>query len=331
MANLVTGASGFLGGRLAQMLIEQGEEVIVLARAGADLRHLPAQKFQLVRGDLANQTVLDQAAQHAHRIFHCAACSTDWAPQATYQAANVDGTANLVSAALRSPSLQRFIHVSTADIYGYPEIPCAEAHPFVDAGLPYNRTKGMAEDLVWQAINQHGLPTTIVRPATIYGPRGKDFTQEIALMLRQRLMTTIDHGTAPGGFIYVDTVAQAMIDASTSPVTLGQAYNLAEGSGATWTDYLKLFAAQLGTPVPWINLSSPTAMKLAKAFEAIHRLLHLGGRPLLTQHAVYLLSRNQEFPIAKAQADFALKLQTSLEEGIRRSVAWLNDTSAPKR
>ena len=331
MTSLVTGASGFLGGRLVQMLCEQGEEVVILARGGADLRHLPEHGVEIVRGDLADHAALVRAARRVQRIFHCAACSTDWAPLATYEAANVDGTANLVAAALRAPMLQRLVHVSTADIYGYPEIPCAEDHPFVDTGLPYNRSKGMAEEKVWFAVREHGLLTTIVRPATIYGPRGKDFTQEIGQMLRQRLMATVDHGTAPGGFIYVDTVAQAMIDASLSPVTVGQAYNLAEGSGATWAEYLRLFAAQLGTAAPWIHLSGGTAMGLAKIFEAVHRGLRLGGRPLLTRHAVYLLGRSQEFPNAKARRDFGFVPRITLEEGVRRSVAWLNDSAAPKR
>ncbi len=331
MASLVTGASGFLGGRLAQMLVEQGDDVTVLVRAGSDVRHLVLDRLRMVRGDLADRAALREAVRGVQRVFHCAACSTDWAPEATYQAANVEGTANVLEAALGLPKLERFVHVSTADIYGYPEVPCGEDHPFVDVGLPYNRTKGVGEALVWDAARKHGLPVTVVRPATIYGPRGKDFTQEIATMLRQRMMATIDKGVAPGGFIYVDTVARAMLDAATSAVTEGQAYNLAEGSGVTWATYLRAFCAQLGTPMPWMNLSAGAAMGLARALEVPHRLLHLGGRPLLTQHAVYLLSRNQEFPVDKARRDFGFVPRVSLEEGICRSVAWLRDESAPKR
>jgi nucleoside-diphosphate-sugar epimerase len=327
--SLVTGASGFLGGRLTRMLLDQGDEVVVLARSQSDLRHLPRGRFELVPGDLSASAALHQAVEHATRIFHCAACSTDWAPVAIYEATNVQGTANLLAAARQAPRLQRFVHVSTTDIYGYPEAPCAEDHPIVDTGLPYNRSKGQAEALIWQAAS--ALPITIVRPATIYGPRGKDFTQEIATMLRQRVMATIDGGRAPGGFVYVDTVAQAMLDASVHPATLGQAYNIADGSGATWATYLRLFAEQLGARPPWINLTFSTAMALARVMETPHRLLHLSGRPLLTQHAVYLLGRNQEFPIAKARAQFSFNPSIPLDEGIARSIAWLKDTQAPKR
>ncbi len=330
MPSLVTGASGFLGGRVAQLLCERGEEVTVLARPTSDLRHLQASPLRVVPGDLSEVAALQAAVQHVTHIFHCAACSTDWAPSQTYVEANVLGTQNLLAAARQAPLLERFVHVSTTDLYGYPQVPCSEDHPFVDAGLPYNQTKGAGEAAVWKA-HAEGLPVTIVRPATIYGPRGKDFTQEIATLLRQRLMAYVGGGHATGGFTYVDNVAHAMLDAAASPRTLGQAYNLADGTNATWCDYATLFAEQLGTKPPWIDLSFGAAMALARAFEAPHRILRLPGRPLLTRHAVLLLGRNQEFPATKAKDDFGFRPEVSLEEGIRRSVAWLADAAAPKR
>ena len=323
MAALVTGASGFLGGRVAQMLHQLGEEVVILARASSDLRHLSSTPVRVVRGDLSDRAALEEAVQQVTIIFHCAACSTDWAPLQTYLEANVVGTQNLISAAQRAPRLHRFLHVSTTDIYGYPQVPCTEEHPFTDAGLPYNQTKGGAEAAVWKAYQESGIPITIIRPATIYGPRGKDFTEKIATMLRQRLMAYIDTGTAPGGFTYVDSVVQAMLDAAASPRTIGQAYNIAGGTGATWEQYATVFARQLGVKPPWIDLSFTAAMALARFFEAVCGGLPIGVRPLLTRHAVYLLGRNQEFPIAKAKSSFGFSPNISLEEGVDRSVAWL--------
>lgn len=330
MASLVTGASGFLGGRLAQMLGDQGEEIVLLARPTSRLEHLAGTPVRVVTGDLSNEDSLREAVRDVTRIFHCAACSTDWAKQETYVAANVRGTENLIRAAAKASRLERFVHVSTTDVYGYPEVPCTEDHGFVDAGLPYNQTKGRGEELVWRA-GEAGLPITIVRPATIYGPRGKDFTQEIATMLRQRLMLYVDGGRSTGGFTYVDNVARAMLTASVSSVARGQAYNIADGTGATWKKYLTMFAGQLGTRPPWIDLSFKTAMGLAGVMESPHRMLGLSGRPLLTRHAVYLLGRDQEFPIVKAERDFGYKAEVTLEEGIARSVDWLRDSSARKR
>ena len=324
MRAVVTGASGFLGGRLVQMLSAQGAQVTILARSTSALRHLDGIQIRVVRGDLSDSKALASASQDATHIFHCAACSTDWAPKQVYIDANILGTQNVVATALAVPGLQRLVHVSTTDVYGYPETPCSEDQPPVETFLPYNQTKLKGERAVWSASREHGLPVTILRPATIYGPRGKDFTLDMATLLRQRLMAYIDAGSAPGGFTYVDNVAQAMIDAAVHPQTIGQAYNISDGSGATWKQYLTLFAQQLGIKPPWINLPFDTAMALAGLMESPHRL-GLPGKPLLTRHAVYLLGRNQEFPIAKAQSSFDFAPAIDLQEGIRRSVSWLNE------
>jgi nucleoside-diphosphate-sugar epimerase len=323
MTTLITGASGFLGGRVAQILAAQGQDVVVLARSTSKLDHLP--NIRIAPGNLTDAASLVAATHGATRIIHCAACSTDWAPWDTYYSANVTGTQNLLAAALQSPTLQRFVHVSTTDVYGYPAIPCEESAPTRDAGLPYNQTKRLGEQAVWKAHQDHGLPITILRPATIYGPRGKDFTVEIATLLRQRLMATIDHGHAPGGFAYVDNVANAILEASTHPATVGEAFNLADGTNATWTDYLRLFSQALGTKPPWIDLSLKSATALARAFEAPWRLLGLSSRPLLTRHAVLLLALNQEFPTAKAKETFGFSPKVSLEEGIAHSADWLRN------
>jgi nucleoside-diphosphate-sugar epimerase len=323
MASLVTGASGFLGGHLAETLIAQGEEVFVLVRSTSVAPHLASLPVRPVIGDLRDIASLKKAVEPVTRIFHCAACSTDWAPWQRYFAANVTGTENLLEAARGAPNLRRFVHVSTTDVYGYPAVPCDETQPTVDAGLPYNQTKRLGELAVWKAHSDFALPVTVVRPATIYGPRGKDFTVEIAALLRQRLMATIDGGKARGGFAYVCNVVDAMVQASVSEATVGQAYNLADGTNATWEDYLALFASGLEYPLPWINLSTNSAVALARALEGIHKALRLPGRPLLTRHAIKLLGIDQEFPADKARKEFGFAPSISLEEGVARSVAWV--------
>jgi nucleoside-diphosphate-sugar epimerase len=320
---LVTGASGFLGGRLAEMLVERGEQVRVLARGSSDLRHLSHLQIQTVRGGLDDATALADAVRGVRVIYHCAACSTDWAPIQTYIAANVMGTQSLLDAAVRAGSVERFVHVSTTDVYGYPRVPCDESAPRRDVGLPYNQTKIQGEEAVWRAHREHGLPVTVVRPATIYGPRGKDFVVEIAKMLREKMMLLIDGGRARGGFTYVDNVATAMMDAAASSVTVGRAYNITDGTGATWRAYTNALADALGYSRPWLALPFPVAMALGRTMEIPHGLLKLQARPLLTRHAVYLLGRDQEFPTARAREDFSFAPQVSFAEGVERSAAWV--------
>ncbi len=323
MSVVVTGASGFLGGRLAQLLAARGAEVTVIARSGSDLRHLAELPIRIVRAELADDEPLRSACRSATHIYHCAGCSTDWASWQAYCDANVIGTQAMLAAARHAGQLQRFVHVSTTDVYGYPAVPCDESQPLVDVGLPYNRSKCQGEAAVWAAHREHALPITILRPATIFGPRGKAFTTDIALLLRQRSMALFDHGRARGGFCYVDNVAEALILAGDSPATLGRAYNVTDGTGATWKEYVHALAAGLGLRKPWLDLPSRLALPLAGVMERAYTRLPLPGRPILTRHAVELLSKDQEYPIDRARRDFGLAPAVSWSESLERSIEWL--------
>lgn len=322
MRALVTGGSGFLGGRLTQMLVARGVQVTVLARAGADLRHLEGLPVRFVRGSLAEFAAVREAVRGQTHIFHCAACSTDWAAERTYFESNVMGTGMLLEAASRAPGIERLVHVSTTDVYGYPERPGDETAEMVDVGLPYNGTKVQGEVEVWGYAEQ-GLPVTVIRPATIYGPRSKDFVVEIAKLLRQRMMLLVDGGRARGGFCYVDNVCCAMMTVCSRPETMGEVYNLTDSTGVSWREYVLAMAVGLGLKEPWMDLPFGVAMGVGVTAEGMYAALRLPGRPLLTRHAVYLLGRDQEFSACKAARDFGYAPGVGFAEGMRRTVEWV--------
>lgn len=323
MPVLVTGATGFLGGRLAQVLVERGESVRILVRQGSDVRHLAGLKIEVVPGGLRDSEAVRAAVRGVTHIYHCAGCATDWAPLRVYREANVAGLEELLAASIRQKRLERFLHISTTDVYGYPEEPCDESAPLKDIGLPYNSTKCRGEECVREAESRSSLPVTIVRPATIFGPRGKAFTTDVAEHLRRGTMAVIDGGRSRGGFCYVDNAVDGILRAAASKKTVGRAYNLADATGETWRSYVDALARGLGCRRAWIDLPSGAALHAAAALEAAHRTLRLPGRPLLTRHAVYLLSRDQEYPIERARGDFGLASTVSFEEGVDRTLAWL--------
>ena len=324
MKVFVTGASGLLGGRLAQVLASRGDFVRILARPSNDLRHLAGLPIEVVHGTLADSSILRSAMAGITHVFHCAARAADWGSWRSFHDPNVAGTENVLRAAAECATLDRFLHVSTTDVYGYPVHPCDESQPMLDVGLPYNRTKCLAERAVWGS----GLPVAVVRPATIYGPRSVPFGSELAKLIRQGLMAVIDGGRAPGGFLYVDNAVDGLIAAATAPGSLGRAYNLSDGTGVTWRNYVDRLAAGIGQRRPGIDLPSGAAVALAAACEAPQRCLGIPWRPLLTRHAVYLLSRDQEFPIGRARAEIEFSPAVSFDEGLSRMVEWLGSGSS---
>jgi nucleoside-diphosphate-sugar epimerase len=323
---LITGASGFLGGRLAQRLAERDVPVRVVVRKNSKTEHLAGLPLEVVRAELLDADALLAAMRGVSHVFHCAGCSTDWAPAQTYFEANVEATRALLLAsrtvATQGGGLERFVHVSTTDVYGYPKAVCDETHPLSYVGLPYNETKCLGEAAVSEAYEQAGLPVTILRPATIYGPRGTAFVTDIVRLLREGSMALFDGGRGRGGFCYVDNVVESMIAVAESPATVGKAYNISDATGVTWREYVAMLADGLGLKRPWIQMPSAVALRVGHAMESAYKLLRLPGRPLLTRHAVLLLSRDQEFPIEAARRDFGLKTSVSFGEGMERSIDW---------
>ena len=323
MTVLITGASGFLGGVLAARLARQGEKVRILARTTSKLNRLQDLPIEIVYGTLEDKTSLVQALTGVDTVYHCAALSFDWGDWDDFYNANVLGVQNLVSVASKTEGIKRFLHISTSDVYGYPVEACDESYPITDIGLPYNRSKGMGENVVWDCYSKTGLPVTVIRPVTIYGPRSKDIVGEIAGLLKKKQMVLINHGVSRAGLLYVDNAVEGIIQAANSPNTLGKAYNLRDGTDETWKAYVEALADGLGVPHPRLNLQEGLALTVARFLEGLYSTLRIRSRPLLTRHAVYMCSRDQGYSVEKAKHDFKYRPKVTFREGINRTVSWL--------
>jgi nucleoside-diphosphate-sugar epimerase len=320
---LVTGASGFIGSHLARRLAELGYGVRVLLREGSDRSALEGVAVEVAIGDVGEPEQLWRAAAGVSYIFNCAGMSADWGPWEQFFRTNVLGPKNLVEAAALCGGVRRILHVSTTDVYGYPKNPETANEP-QDIGLPYNRSKVLGEAAVRAAAERTGLPLTIVRPVSVYGPRSKDFVIEIANLLRAGQMMYVNGGKAPAGLLYVDNAVDAMIAACLSDNTVGQAYNLRDDETTTWREYVDALAVGLGVKRPRLSLPGSVATGVAVLSELAWKALGLKTRPLLTRHAVHLFHRDQSYDIDRAILDFGFKSTVDFEEGMRRTLDWLH-------
>jgi nucleoside-diphosphate-sugar epimerase len=320
----VTGATGFIGGRLTERLVERGTRVRVLVRPGSDRRRLEKLDVEVVEGSLEDTASLRRAVHGARIIYNCTGLSTDWARWSAFEQTNVIGVKNLLDAAASAGSAERFLHLSTTDVYGYPTEACDESVAPRDVGLPYNRSKLLGEQAVLEWHKKTGLPVTVVRPVTVYGPRSKDWLVEIGKLLRTGKMMFVDDGNSRAGLLYIDNAVDGMIAAATSPRTNGQVYNLRDGSNETWREYVNALAAGMKLKPVKKSISSRMALGLARASEAVYGGLRIKSRPLLTRHAVYLMSRDQAYGIDRARQDLAFTPAVDFDAGLAASLAWLD-------
>ena len=322
-ATLVLGSTGFIGRRLAEILSDRGENVRAIVRRGSDRSHLDSIGVDVREGSLDDLESLRSAMQGVKRVYNCAGLSTDWAPWEMFHASNVKGVENLLAAAEEAGGVERLLHLSTSDVYGYPTKACDESTQPRDIGLPYNKSKVLGEEVVRNFVQRGRLPITLFRPVTVFGPRSKDWVLEMSRVLLKKQMVMFDGGKSHAGLIYVDNLVEAMIAAAQSPNTVGQSYNMRDSGDQTWRDYVGGLCMGLGAPGPKISIPSRLALGVAKASEVVYGGLKMQSRPLMTRHSVFLLSRDQGFPIEKARRDFNFTPAVSYEYGLENTLSWL--------
>lgn len=326
---LVTGATGFIGGHLVQRLVREGYGVRCLVRASSDTSGLKAFGVELARGDLTDAASLTRAAAGCRCVVHCGALVSDWATIEEIKQVNVAGTRNLLDASTTA-SVERFIHVSTTDVYGYPR-----GRGIDETYVPrrfsnwYSETKQAAEAEVRRVERTRGLNVVILRPATVYGPGSADVVGDMARAIRARQMLLVNGGCAVAGLLYVENLVDGAALALRNDDAVGEAFNLTDGIDVTWRRFLGDLAAGLGYPAPRWNLTYGAAFGLAFALEHGYRLLRrttrVRTRPLLSRQAVHVLGRDQDFSNRKARETLGWEPGVSYPAGLAATIQWLGE------
>ncbi len=176
---LVTGADGFIGSHLVELLVKAGAEVTALSQYNSFndwgwLEQLPClRSIQVVSGDIRDPHFCRELAKGAQVIFHLAALIPipySYRAPSSYVETNINGTLNICQAAL-AHKVQRVVHVSTSEVYGTAQyVPIDESHP-LNPQSPYSATKVGADAIARSFHCSFDLPVVIARPFNAYGPR----------------------------------------------------------------------------------------------------------------------------------------------------------------
>jgi nucleoside-diphosphate-sugar epimerase len=324
---LITGASGFIGGRLAARLREEGHPVRCLVRASSDTSLLAALEVELAVGDLTDARSLARALDGCTQVLHCGALVSDWATVAEIAAVNVDGTRELLQASAAA-SVRRFVHLSTSDVYGYPQSrQIDETYTMARFSNWYAETKLQAEVEVRRMQSRSTMESVILRPATVYGPGSREVVGEIAKAIVDRHMLLIDRGRANAGLCYVENLIDAALLALEHDAAPGEAFNVGDGLDVSWRELTDGLADGLGCPrVRWsipYGLALTLGFSLEHGYRLLRRATGLSSPPLLSRQAVQVLGRDQAFSNRKLRETLGWEPRVGYESGLRETVAWL--------
>ncbi|MFZ5637626.1 MAG: NAD-dependent epimerase/dehydratase family protein [Pseudomonadota bacterium] len=313
MKILVTGASGFVGGRFFRRFRDTpGLELIGVGR-----RALPDRGSDYRAVDLSRPFDLDADVDV---VVHAAALSSPFAPRRDYLRHNVEATRNVI-AWCRAHGSPKLVHISSGAVQYRPcdQLGIREDDPVGPTfANTYAETKAAAEALV----RDYAGPWAILRPRAVFGPEDTVlFPRLLAAARRGSLPRIVRAGPpAPGDLIGVDTLADYILRAAQRSEAVG-AFNLSHGEPVVMQDFIADVFRRLGLPPPTRTVSRRTARIAAHAAELAWTLLPLRGEPPVTRFGIDVLTYGKTFDTTRTRAVLGPPSQT-LAEALDDFIAW---------
>lgn len=326
MKVLVTGAAGFLGGHLVDMLLERGDEVRAMVRPVEDASRLhKLEGVEVVPGDLVDRESLKRAVQGIQRVYNVAAKTGPWGLEKDYKSVNVWGVADLITASMDA-GVERIVHTSSITVYGHHlKGIVTEDHPFHAEDNPYSRTKIAGERLIAELVKERGAPVVLVRPAWIYGPRDRASFGRFVALVESGKGFLIGSGKNIVPIVYVRDVAQGLIKAGdASDAVIGKTYTLADDRRVSQAEYLNTIADFLGAPPVSRKIPYFPLLTVGRGAELVWRAMgrRNSSPPPVTTYGVTLLGGNQEFSIEKARNELGYSPEYDVIRGVNEGVKW---------
>lgn len=304
---LVTGADGFIGSHLVELLLAEGYQVRALSYYNSfndwgwlnDIRH---PNLEIVSGDVRDPSFCRHITQGCSIVFHLAALIAipySYVAPDSYVDTNIRGTLNMLEAA-RAHGVQRIIVTSTSEVYGTAQyVPIDEKHPRQPQS-PYSATKIGADAIATSFYNAFDLPVVIARPFNTYGPR------QSARAIIPTIITQIASGmkeikvgdlTPMRDFNFATDTARGFLTLATTPGIEGRDINICTGTEVSMADTLDTIARLMHSDVKYVT--DPERLRPGKS--EVFRLC--GDNTLITSLTSW-------------------RPQVSLEQGLAKTIDW---------
>ena len=310
---LVTGADGFIGSHLTELLVNEGYSVKAFVyynsfNSWGWLDTLPKEtlnKIEIFTGDVRDPFGVKEAVKGCDSIFHLAALIaipySYYSPE-SYVQTNISGTLNILQAA-RELNIKRVIITSTSEVYGTAQfVPINESHP-KQGQSPYAATKIGADALADSYFRSFGLPVTIVRPFNTYGPR-QSARAVIPTIITQLLSGVKDIKLGSlyptRDLVYVKDTAKGFLEIFKNPSLIGEEVNIATNTEISIGNLAKLIFKLTGIDANIISDSE----RLRPEKSEVYRLF--GDNSKLFEHTQW-------------------KPEYTLEQGLQKTIEWFSE------
>lgn len=315
---LITGASGFIGGRLRDVLLDQGMDVCAIRRKGSPA----SKKGRSAEASYDNLSELEDlvAKEAPDYVFHVAGV-TKGVTYSDFQAGNVMPTENLLRALERKHTgVKRFVHFSSLAAFG----PSSREKPHSATSIRkpiefYGRSKQEAEEVV----ERSRIPWTILRPGGVYGPGDADYFNLFREVDKKRNVFFGNRDRYISN-VYVDDLITATLLATATDKTVGKGYFVSDGEIVTWGQFQEEIVRAAGHKVHTLNL--PEFLVTAAAYGG-EFLTKLDKKPRLFNHQKAIMGAQEAWTctIDALKADTGFEPTVFAPEGCKRAFSWYRE------
>lgn len=327
---LITGATGMVGARLAEMCRDRGMSVRAICRPTSDASHLEELGVEILRGDLGDPEIPQQAMSEVDYVFHCAAKVGDWGSVEEYRKINVEALRALLDVARQQSSLKCFVHLGSLGVYpATHHYQSDETAPLPESHMDgYTQTKLEAEKLVLQYHRDHRFPVVVLRPGFIYGPRDRTLFPPLIANLRSRLVRYIGSSKHAMNCVYVGNLVEAFFLVLNNEKAIGEVYNITDGEHVSKKRFIETVCNGFDLPYPR-PVAPPLWLARLVAWWQEGRARRRGDPqpPRVTKARIKFMGLNLDFSIEKAKRDLGYEPVKTFDEAMKETIEWFKENS----
>ncbi|WP_167495804.1 MULTISPECIES: NAD-dependent epimerase/dehydratase family protein [Desulfosediminicola] len=322
MRALVTGATGFTGGILAEKLYQQGHHVRVLVRDRNRISSPSAGKFEVIESELTQREQLERAVQDIEVVFHIAAIYRQaGVPDQEYWDVNVKASENLLQLA-HLAGAKRFVHCSTVGVHGDIEEPPADETYRFSPGDIYQITKLAAEKKVLEYHRKTGFPVSVIRPGAIYGA-GDMRLLKLFKLASKSITPVLGDGNVFYNMVYVEDLADIFILAGQKEEAVGEVFLGAGPENLRLNDILDKISFILSKPSRKVHLPVKPFQVAGTLCEKI--CIPLGIEPPIYRRRIDFFTKSRSFSIEKSRRLLGYNPQFDYTRGLARTAGWYRE------
>ena len=260
---LVTGADGFIGSHLVELLVKEGANVRAIVYYNSwnelgwlrDVSSEVLSNIEIISGDIRDNERVREAVSGCEYVMHLSsliAIPYSYHAPRSYVDTNVIGSLNILNACKESDTLTRLVHISTSEVYGSAQqVPISEDHPLV-AQSPYSATKIAADKIAESYFCSFGLPVVIARPFNTFGPR--QTARAVIPAISAQLLAGVDAlrlgSLSPTrDFNFVTDTARGMLALALCQEAVGEVVNIGSGNECSIGQVAKMLMEITGRQV----------------------------------------------------------------------------------